>query len=82
MLPTSLTEAVQRQLAHARRIYDDDRELGLRVSVPSALDQKYPAAPLEWPWQYLFQSRSPARDPRSGLTKRHHLHEDAIQRAV
>jgi integron integrase len=82
MLPLSLVEPVQRQLAHARRTYEADRARGVGVSLPFALARKYPAAPLEWPWQYVFPAPAPARDPRSGHTLRHHLHEDAIQRAV
>jgi site-specific recombinase XerD len=36
----------------------------------------------EWIWQYVFPSKSPSKDPRSGVTRRHHLHESAVQRAV
>ncbi len=82
MLPASLVQPVQRQLAHARRVHEEDRAGGVGVSLPDALDRKYPRAPHEWPWRYVFPARVPARDPRSGEIKRHHLHEDAIQRAV
>lgn len=82
MLTQMLVTPIRQQLAGARRVYEDDKSRGIGVSLPYALDRKYPQAPFEWSWQYLFPARSPARDPRSGETKRHHLHEDAIQRAV
>src|SRR4051812_39753209 len=31
---------------------------------------------------YVFPARQRGTDPRSGTTKRHHLHESVIQRAV
>ena len=33
-------------------------------------------------WQYVFPARSMAVDPRSGKARRHHLHENVIQKAV
>ncbi|HBG51772.1 MAG TPA: integron integrase, partial [Gammaproteobacteria bacterium] len=43
---------------------------------------KYPNAAAEWPWQYVFPSSRLSTDPRSGVTRRHHLHENALQRAI
>ncbi len=43
---------------------------------------KYPNAPKEWRWQYVFPSGRLSVDPRSGKTRRHHLHESAVQKAV
>jgi integrase len=33
-------------------------------------------------WQYVFPAKSPSRDPRSGIVRRHHIHEQTIQSAV
>jgi integrase len=33
-------------------------------------------------WQYVFPAKSMAVDPRSGKARRHHLHENVIQKAV
>jgi integrase len=43
---------------------------------------KYPQAPLEWGWYFVFQSSKLGPDPRDGVLKRHHLNEGVIQRAV
>ena len=33
-------------------------------------------------WQYVFPASQRARDPRSGVVRRHHLHPSAIQKTV
>jgi len=33
-------------------------------------------------WQYLFPAASISVDPRTGLKRRHHLHESTISRAL
>ncbi len=53
----------------------------MRVLLPHALARKYPAAPSEWPWQYVFPAEKLSRDPRTGQIHRHHLHERGVQRA-
>lgn len=49
--------------------------------MPDALARKYPNAPREWGWQWLFPAARPAIDPRSGLRRRHRLLERTLQRA-
>lgn len=50
--------------------------------MPNALARKYPKAPTEPDWQYLFPASQFSVDPRSGVQRRHHIHERQIQRAV
>ena len=52
------------------------------VYLPHALGAKYPHAGREWPWQWVFAARDYSLDPRSGLRRRHHWHEQALQRSV
>jgi integrase len=52
------------------------------VYLPDALARKYPNAPSEWGWQYVFPSGSYSVDPRSGEERRHHLDEKLLQRAM
>ena len=52
------------------------------IYLPNALGTKYPHAGRQWPWQWVFAARNYSRDPRSGLRRRHHWHEQALQRAV
>ena len=52
------------------------------TSATFALDKKYPNAGREWGWQYVFPSKNLSVDPRSGKTRRHHVDEKGVQRAV
>ena len=70
-------------MAAARERHAKDLAAGLgEVYLPYALERKYPNAARQWGWQYLFPAGSTALDPRSGKTRRHHIGETAIQRAV
>jgi len=48
----------------------------------SLLDRKYPKAAKEWIWQYVFPSNLIAKDPRSEIMRRHHLHESGLQKEI
>lgn len=82
-LPDSLREALSRQLAAARLEYQRDRVAAIPVSgLPHALDRKYPQAASSWGWYYVFPGNRPAVDPRDCVRRRHHVHENTIQKAV
>ena len=49
---------------------------------PYARERKYPTASKQWLWQYVFPAQRLSRDPRSGITRRHHIEPQAIQRAL
>lgn len=50
--------------------------------MPEALQRKYPNAPMETTWQYIFPSRRTAIDPISGKLKQHYRHESFLQKEV
>jgi len=52
------------------------------VELPDALDRKYPNAAREGPWQWAFSATRTYRDPATGRTRRHPLHETVLQGAV
>lgn len=83
MLPQSLREPLQEQLSRARLLHDLDRsENRAGVYLPSALARKYPNAARSWEWFWVFPSGRLAVDPRSKVVRRHHIAEDAVQRAI
>lgn len=83
MLPAMAVEALQGQLAEARRVHERDLGAGFgEVWLPGALARKYPNAAGEWAWQYVFPASKRSVDPRSGATHRHHLDASVLQRAV
>jgi len=83
MLPVTLVVTLQAHLQKVKALHDGDLAQGFgEVYLPFALERKYPNAAREWSWQYVFPSAKLSVDPRSGKTRRHHIQEQAIQRAV
>jgi len=80
MVPRSLVSPLRRQLARA--VWAAARAAGLPgVELPGTLAGKYPRAGESWGWFWVFPASEPSRDPRSGVRRRHHLHEESLQRA-
>jgi len=83
MLPDSLREPLQKHLAHVRKLHERDLVDGFgSVSLPSSLAHKYPNAPREWAWQWVFPSANRSTDPETGRTGRHHTAETGLQRTL
>ncbi|MGH8162990.1 MAG: integron integrase [Rhodanobacteraceae bacterium] len=83
MLPAMAVESLQGQLVETRRLHERDLAAGFgEVWLPVALARKYTNAAREWIWQYVFPASVRSTDPRSGVTRRHHLDETVLQRAV
>ena len=83
ILPRPLSEPLHHQLERVRLLHEKDLREGFgEVYLPYALARKYPAAAREWAWQYVFPSSKLSVDPRSGLTRRHHVSPDSVQREV
>ena len=76
VLPEAAVAPVRRQIALVRAQHATDLADGYgEVYLPFALARKYPGASKEFCWQYLFPGSRLSRDPRSGVVRRHHLHE-------
>jgi integron integrase len=83
LLPRTAIPALQQHLERVRRIHGRDIDLGFgAVYLPYALSRKYPSAPKEWAWQYVFPAAKRSTDPRSGVVRRHHIGPQSLQRAV
>jgi integron integrase len=83
MLPDSLIAPLRRHLSQVEATYRQDLANGFgTVYLPYALEKKYPNAHRDWLWQYVFPAADLSRDPRTGVTQRHHIHETALQKAI
>lgn len=83
MLPTKLKQPLMRHLQKVKILHDEDLAAGFgEVFLPYALARKYPNAPKQWGWQYIFPSTTRSVDPHSGKERRHHLSDSAVQKAV
>jgi integron integrase len=82
-LPEATTAPLRTHLAAVRELHDKDLRDGFgAVYLPDALSKKYPNAQREWSWQYVFPSGRISVDPRSRIARRHHIHENGLQKAV
>jgi integron integrase len=83
MLPGAARDGLEERLRWREALHRRDRERGLGwVSLPDALDRKFPEAPYSLSWQFVFASRCLSDDPRSGNRGRHHVHEGRVQLAL
>jgi integron integrase len=83
MLPQALMPALREHLAYARSLWAADRAATRPgVELPGALARKYPRAGESWGWFWVFPADHEATDPRMRIQRRHHLFEQAIQRAI
>jgi len=83
MLPRTLVEPLRREVERARQLHDADLRAGFgAVWLPHALARKYPAAPREFGWQYVFPSAHRSCDPRDGQERRHHFDDGMLARAL
>ncbi len=83
ILPECAKTELQSHLLGVKQLHEKDLKCGFGdVYLPNALDRKYPNAPKDWGWQYVFPSERLSVDPRSGKVRRHHISEKAIQNIV
>jgi integron integrase len=83
MLPEVIIDSLKAHMVNVKALHAEDLAQGCgEVYMPFALDKKYPAAGRDWSWQYIFPSKNLSVDPRSGKTRRHHVDEKGVQRAV
>jgi integron integrase len=81
VLPATLTAPLRAQLERVRRQHETDLAHGLgSVELPDALERKYPRAPWDLGWQWVFPATRFYDDPRTSRRRRHHLHESIVQR--
>jgi integron integrase len=82
-LPDTLTQELQTHLQIVKIIHQKDLKEGFgATSLPYALAAKYPSAPQEWIWQYVFPASARSIDPLTKKEKRHHLDESVLQKAI
>jgi integron integrase len=83
ILPNAVIQPLQTHLKKVRSIHEKDLADGFgAVYLPHALERKYPNANKEWVWQYVFPAASRYKEEETGVTRRHHLHESSVQKAV
>ena len=66
-----------------KRQHEQDLAKGYgSVQLPEALARKYTSAEKDVRWQFLFPASRLAQDPRTGIMRRHHIHQSVIQKCI
>jgi integron integrase len=82
-LPESLIPALKEQIAQSERLLAADLAARFgEVSMPEALVRKYPRAPFELRWWYVFPASDRSTDPITGRIKRHHIDSSVVQKSM
>ena len=82
MLPESLKAPLREHLTKVTAIHEQDLTEGWgRVQMPTALDRKYPNAPKEWRWQWVFPQENRWTNRQTQEQGRHHIDESLVQKS-
>ena len=82
-LPKRIREEMSRHLERVKLIHAEDEAAGQGgVFLPTAVERKAPAWGKSLAWFFLFPAEGLSVDPRSGVRRRHHVHEVTVGRAL
>ncbi len=83
-LAPELVGSLRAQVEAVRQLLREDSQLPgyAGVWMPHAMARKFSEACKSLGWQYLFPARNLARDPESGLWRRHHTDESNVSRLI
>ena len=81
-LPQCVLGEMEAQLRVARAVLKADAARGLPVALPTELARKYPKAPFQESWAWVFPAHARTTHPRTGQWVRFRMHEINVQRVV
>lgn len=83
-LAPQLEGALRLQVSVVERQYQQDKEIDgySGVWLPNALARKYPSAPFDLAWHYLFPSSKLSYEPGTNNLRRHHFDESSVNRFI
>ena len=81
-LPGSIADEMKTQIESARAVYEFDKRIGNEgVYIPHLLEKKNKSLAKSFEWFWLFPNPHYGRDRESGIKRRHHVYDFALQRA-
>lgn len=82
-LPEKLCPLINEHLIQVKITHDEDLSAGFgEVLLPPAFARKIGSAVKNFSWQYVFPATRIAFDHRTGKSRRHHIHETSLQKAI
>ncbi|WP_018128385.1 integron integrase [Balneola vulgaris] len=83
LLPQICVSGLKKQIQKVTLLHQLDLKNGMgKTLLPYALEQKYPGESGQLRWQYVFPSKSLAKDPRSKKLHRYHISASIINRQI
>lgn len=83
VLPQALERDLKAYLREIRLHWEEARKRDLPgVFLPEALGKKYPALSVDWSWYWLFPSRCPSTNTRTGQVAFWHIHPSVLQKKI
>lgn len=81
-LPELLIPRLQEHLQKVRNLHAKDLDAEYSgVFLPFALERKYPSAPKELGWQWVFPGKNLIQTESQGV-RRYHVHESSVQKSI
>lgn len=82
-LPKKLVPRLMAHLEMIESLHGEDLQAGYgEALLPPALARKLNGAEKQWVWQFVFPATRLSTDSRTGKTRRHHIHETSLQKAI
>lgn len=82
-LPRLLVSPLKASLEETRKLHEGDLNQGYgEVLLPPALARKLGKAAKSFEWQYVFPATRLAMDYRTGVVRRHHIHQTSLQKGI
>jgi integron integrase len=82
-LPLKLKDRLRQQIIRVQTLHTKDLKDGFgNVYLPHAISKKYSKASTDIKWQYIFPASKISYDKREAVTRRHHINDININRAI
>ena len=83
LFPQVLHSPIKQYLQELQLLWKQDRRTNAPgVSVPNGLAKKYPTAPYQWNWYWVFPARGFCHHPHTNEKVKWHLHPSVLQKRV
>jgi integron integrase len=83
MLPMLLVKPLHEHITKIKHVHDMDIAAGWgKTPLPGALDKKYPAASVDFNWQWVFPQKNRWKNRETGIEGRYHMDASIMERAV
>lgn len=81
-IPNLLKGPIEKHFRMIRPIQEKYAANKVPISLPGALDKKYPSAPFSWPWFWMFPASDVPKDEKKWGKALWHIHKNTVQKII